>query len=235
MGVRKGWQSLRKKLSSLDPSSPQAACRAGIPGCSAELPHTGLQRPPQAGKFLEIWELGCPEKQGPTGPGQNGQLVQPEMPLSLLNSARKILSELRSPLRERCLVKVFPAVASSWSRREEYSERKGWELRSSHLRGVGGRAALWDNAFYRSECEHHRCVKTRGPGLPATAGLQEGVGTRGGLQGALELQQLALKRSLFTGQGGDSPQVFPDFNKFGGMVLFLFWWFFQLKERETEM
>lgn len=39
---------------------------------------------------------------------------------------------------------------------------------------------------------------------------------------------LALQGSLFTGYRGDSPQVFPNFDKFGGMVLFLFWWIFQL-------
>lgn len=44
---------------------------------------------------------------------------------------------------------------------------------------------------------------------------------------------LALQGSLFTGYRGDSPQVFPNFDKFGGMVLFLFWWIFQLKERRS--
>ena len=53
--------------------------------------------------------------------------------------------------------------------------------------------------------------------------------------GALELQEPALQRPLSTGQSGDSPQVFPDFNKFRGMVLFLFWGFLQLKGREAEM
>lgn len=65
-----------------------------------------------------------------------------------------------------------------------------------------------------------------------TEGLEEGVGARGGRRG-LEFQQPALQRSLFTGQRGDSPQVFPDFDKFGGVFLFLFWWFFQLKERRS--
>ena len=53
--------------------------------------------------------------------------------------------------------------------------------------------------------------------------------------GALELQEPALQCPLPTGQSGDSPQVFPDFNKFRGMVLFLFWGFLQLKGREAEM
>lgn len=47
----------------------------------------------------------------------------------------------------------------------------------------------------------------------------------------LGLPQPALQHPLFTWQHGDPPQVFPDFNEFRGMVLFLFWWLFQLKER----
>lgn len=76
--------------------------------------------------------------------------------------------------------------------------------------------------FYRSEHEHNRCPKARA--------LEEGVGPEVGL-GVLQPHQPALQHSLFTGRWRDSPQVFPDFNEFGGVVLFLFWWFFQLKER----
>lgn len=72
--------------------------------------------------------------------------------------------------------------------------------------------------------------KPRGPGLPDAERLGEGVGPGLGC-GVLGLHQPALQHSLFTRQRGDSPQVFPDFNKFRGMVFFLFWHFFQLKER----
>lgn len=37
-----------------------------------------------------------------------------------------------------------------------------------------------------------------------------------------------LQCSLFAGQGGDSAQVFPDFDELRGMVLFSLWWVFQL-------
>ena len=60
------------------------------------------------------------------------------------------------------------------------------------------------------------------------------VGAGAGCWGA-GAPEPALQRPLCTGQSGDSPQVFPDFNEFRGMVLFLFWWFLQLKEREAEM
>lgn len=71
-------------------------------------------------------------------------------------------------------------------------------------------------------------VPSRGPRAAVYRRAGGGGRGRGGLQGALELQQLALQHPLFTGQGGNSPQVFPDFNKFGGVLLFLFRWFFQL-------
>lgn len=69
-----------------------------------------------------------------------------------------------------------------------------------------------------------------GSGLPDTEGLERvwGPGEGCGVPG---LPQPALQHPLFTRQRGDSPQVFPDFNEFRGMVLFLFRWFFQLKER----
>lgn len=68
------------------------------------------------------------------------------------------------------------------------------------------------------------------PGLPDTEGLGEGGG-QGWAVGVLRRHQPALQHSVFTGQRGNSPQVFPDFNEFRGVVLFLFWWFFQLKDR----
>lgn len=73
------------------------------------------------------------------------------------------------------------------------------------------------------------------PGLGARAAAYRRAGGRGGGRGALELREPALQCPLSTGQSGDSPQVFPDFNKFRGMVLFLFWGFLQLKGREAEM
>lgn len=82
-------------------------------------------------------------------------------------------------------------------------------------------------------------MNTAEPSLGARAaryrragGARWGPGRAGGGAGALEP---ALQRPLPTGKSGDSPQVFPDFNKLRGMVLFLFWWFLQLKEREAEM
>lgn len=42
-----------------------------------------------------------------------------------------------------------------------------------------------------------------------------------------------LQCSLFAGQGGDSAQVFPDFDELRGMVLFSLWWVFQLEQRNT--
>lgn len=62
-----------------------------------------------------------------------------------------------------------------------------------------------------------------------------GCGGQGWAAGRLELQEPALQHFLFTRQRGDSSQVFPDFNKFRGMVLFFFWWFFQLTERKAEV
>lgn len=58
---------------------------------------------------------------------------------------------------------------------------------------------------------------------PGGLGREEGAGPG--------LPQPALQHPLFTWQHGDPPQVFPDFNEFRGVVLFLFWWLFQLKER----
>ena len=69
-----------------------------------------------------------------------------------------------------------------------------------------------------------------GPGMPDTEGLRKGGG-QGWAVGMQRHRQPALQHSLFTRQRGNSPQVFPDFNKFGCMVFFLFRWFFQLKER----
>jgi hypothetical protein len=53
--------------------------------------------------------------------------------------------------------------------------------------------------------------------------------------GAWVSRQPALQCSLFTGQSSDSAQIFPDFDKLRGVVLFLFWGFFQLKEGEVEL
>lgn len=80
-------------------------------------------------------------------------------------------------------MKIFPAVASSWSRRGECSEGKSWELRGPQLWGRGsGWTGRLSGAmhFYRSKCEHHRCPKVQGC---QTEGLEEGVGTKGGLWG----------------------------------------------------
>lgn len=57
-------------------------------------------------------------------------------------------------------------------------------------------------------------------------GPREGCGAGAGGRG--NRQQPALQHSFFICQRGDSSQVFPDFNKFGRTVLFLFGWFFQL-------
>lgn len=67
---------------------------------------------------------------------------------SLPHSARKISAGLRSPFRNRCLVKVFPAVASSWSRKGGRSEGKSWRLSGV---GEGDRHALWDDAFLQEQ------------------------------------------------------------------------------------
>lgn len=64
--------------------------------------------------------------------------------------------------------------------------------------------------FYKSRCARHG---VGGPGLPRAAA--------------------ALQGSLFAGQRGDPPQVFPDFDKLRRVLFLLLRGFFQLKERDT--
>lgn len=77
----------------------ELAFKAGVRSCSTQLPHPWLQAKAQAGKFSETWELGCPEKQGPMGPGQNRGLVRTRRRLSPLPNCQKNLGRAQKPLQ----------------------------------------------------------------------------------------------------------------------------------------
>lgn len=68
-----------------------------------------LAAPHLARTFSETWELGCPEKQGSMGPGQNGGMVRPKRCLSLLiQFCQKDLPRAQKPLQGEVPWESFP-------------------------------------------------------------------------------------------------------------------------------
>lgn len=135
--------------------------------------------------------MSCPEKQGPMGPGENGELVRPRRPLSLLpNFATKISSGFRSPFREMCLVKVSQQWLHLGKGGASAQKENPGSVGTPALRGAGRPSEAMH--FYRSKHDHHRYPKAWG--CPIQKDWRKVLGPRGrcGVTGAPTASSTAL-------------------------------------------